>query len=722
MPDSSIPTPDAPASSLPPGGPKQPHRLRKVAWAAASLVGAAVVAFGVCEWMGWPFLAGPVERSLSMQLDRPVSFSRDSGGATANTLRIHLLGGVRVNAGSLRIGAPAWSPSGDTLQATDAELLLRYRDLWALYRGQGLRVKSLRAAHLNAVMERLPDGRASWQFGPANKPSDDGTTAPPPLRFDRLEVAEGQVKVADAVMAVTADVTFGLRDSNGTPAPAAATSRGTLPSAASGGAAGDAARGDTPLGMHAEAKGRYRNNPLTATLSTGSVLPWVSGDANAPAISMQLQMDAGPARARFEGSVRELIGLGGLQGTFLASGPSLASFGEPLGVTLPTTAPFRLEGSLSHAGTTWKAAVRRGTVGRSHLNGEFSFDTRDDVPMLAGRLGGSNLVLADLAPAIGAAPPGEPAPPRKGGKVLPDKRFDLPSLRAMDADVRVDLQRVELGSAFAEPLTPLQGHLQLKDGVLSLTDLLARTAQGRITGEISLDGRPQAALWQTRLQWSGLTLEQWIKQARSPGQPPYATGRIGGRLDLKGQGRSTAELLASAQGKALVHWTRGSVSHLAVEAGGIDVAQALGVLVKGDESLPVQCGAADLQITQGLVTPKVMLVDTRDSTVWVDGQLSLATEALDLRARVSPKDFSPLALRTPIHLKGQLGDPDISLEKGPLLKRLVPAALLATAVAPLAAMLPLLDMGDPSDAAAALEGCRKLIDSTQTRQPPAKAS
>lgn len=713
MPDSSIPTPDVPASSLPPSGPKQPHRLRKVAWAAASLLGAAVVAVGVCEWMGWPFLAGPIERALSHQLDRPVSFQREGSTASGNTLRIHLLGGLRVNAGALRIGAPAWSRAGDTLQATDAELLLRYRDLWALYRGHGLRVKSLRAASIHSVMERLPDGRASWQFGPARQPHDDAPTAPPALSFDHLEVAEGRVQVADAVMAVTADVDFGLRDSSGTPAPATAAPPGTATSGSQPGARAN----EAPLGMHAEARGRYRGNPLTATLSTGSVLPWISGDESSPSIAMRLKMEAGPARLQFDGSVRELIGLGGLQGSFLAAGPSLASFGDPLGVTLPTTAPFRIEGTLAHAGQVWKAAVRRGTVGRSDLQGEFSFDARGKVPLLSGRLGGRNLVLADLAPAIGAAPPGEPAPPRKDGKVLPDKRFDLPSLRAMDADVRVDLQRVDLGSAFAEPLTPLQGHLQLKDGVLSLTELLARTAQGRISGEISLDGRPQAALWQTRLQWSGLTLEQWIKQVRNPGQPPYATGRIGGRLDLKGQGRSTAELLGSSQGTALVYWTRGSISHLAVEAGGLDVAQALGVLVRGDQSLPVQCGAADLVVQQGTVTPKVMLVDTRDSTVWVDGRVSLASEELDLRARVSPKDFSPLALRTPIHLKGRLGDPDISLEKGPLIARLVPAALLATAVAPLAALLPLLDTGDPDDAASALAGCRKLVDSTRPRQP-----
>ncbi|HSI59352.1 MAG TPA: AsmA family protein [Ideonella sp.] len=656
--------------------------------------------------MGWPFLAGPVERLLSRQLQRPVSFA-EAGEGGVNTLRIHLLGGVGVTAGSLRIGAPLWSAAGQTLVASNAELRLRYHDLWAARNGGGLRVEALRAARLDAVMERLADGRASWQFGLAQGPAQPGAA----LRFDRLEIDEGLVKVDDAVLKLQAQVDFGLADS------ASAVVAGTAASAAS--AAASASPPAPPArGLHAQAKGRYRGNALSASLSTGSVLPWVAGDEQSPTVAMKLRLQAGPARASFDGSVRELLGFGGLRGAYTVSGPSLASFGEPLGVTLPTTAAFRMDGDIVHEGRIWKTVVRRGTVGRSELNGEFSFDPRDTLPLLSGRLGGKALLLADLAPAIGASTPAAPAAARADGKVLPNKRFDLPSLRAMDADVRVDLARLELGAAFAEPLTPVQGRLQLQDGVLSLTGLVARTAQGRISGDIRLDGRPEAALWDTQLRWSGLALEQWIKQARAAGRPPYASGRLGGQLALKGTGRSTAELLGTAQGSALVHWTRGSISHLAVEAAGIDLAQSLGVLIRGDDSLPVTCGAADLRFERGTVTPKVMLVDTKDSTVWVDGSLSLATEKLDLRARVSPKDFSPLALRTPVLLKGSLGKPDISLAKGPLAQRLVPAVLLAL-VNPLAGLLPLMDTGDPSNAEAALAGCRALIARVER---PAKAA
>jgi len=231
-------------------------------------------------------------------------------------------------------------------------------------------------------------------------------------------------------------------------------------------------------------------------------------------------------------------------------------------------------------------------------------------------------------------------------------------------------------------------------------------AQGALSGRIKLDGREAAARWEAQLRLKALKLEDWIHQTRARGAPPYVSGRIAVDLALTGQGRSTAELLGSANGRAILHWSEGTLSHLLTEAAGLDAAQALGVWLSGDGALPVECGAADLDVKAGTVTPRVMLVDSRDSTLWIDGSLSLATERLALVAHVAPKDISPLALRTPIHVDGTLRSPTVSVEKGPVLRRLIPAALLAT-LNPLAALLPLVDTGD-DEARKAIETCRRV--------------
>nr|WP_316639571.1 AsmA family protein [uncultured Roseateles sp.] len=664
------------------------------------LLALLVGAFAVGELMGWPWLAEPLERRLSQRLDREVKLNANG---TRSGLRIHLLGGVQVASDNLQVAGPSWNPGRPTLRASGVRMTLRYSDLWALHQGAPLRVKSLVAEQLNAALERRADGRTSWHF----RDVADSSQATPGLVFDRLEVKRGEIGVLDDPLELDAFISFALLDASVNAAPAAAAS------AAAPGTGG----------LQAKASGRYRGNTLTATLQSNAPLAWISGSGASPAVDVRLQAHSGPARLSFVGQVRDLLGMQGLQGHYVIAGPSLAAVGKPLGLTLPTTAAFHAQGRLHQEEGRWTTEVEHLTLGKSELHGSFVYARRPGPPLLSGQLNGKSLAFQDLGPAVGAAPAGEPAVPRAGGKVLPDRRFDLPALRAMDADIAVNIDRVMLGAAFADAIAPLKGRLLLSDGVLRLQDLDARTAKGRINGSLSLDGRADIAQWQARLQWSGLTLEQWIRQPRSAsGSPPFVTGRLGGQLELGGTGRSSAEMLASASGNALLYWTEGSLSHLIIEEAGLDLAQALGVLLRGDRTLPVTCGAADLRLSQGQVVPQVMLVDTSDSTIWVDGSLSLATERLALRLRVSPKDFSPLTLRTPVLVGGTLADPKLSLEAGPLARRVVPAALLAL-INPLAAILPLLDQGGDEDSKKTVAACQALMQrATQVAGPQLKSA
>lgn len=665
------------ATAAPP--PPAPRR-RRAAFVAAGIVAALLAAVAVCEWQGWPFLAGPAERVLSNRLQREVRLD----GEERDGFSLRLIGPIRVNTPSLRVANAAWADAaaGPMLSAEGVALRMRWRDLMAFRDGRPLRIEGLQADSIRVALERRADGVANWQFTPAQtKPSAEAGGFQG-ANFGLLQVGRGDLRLVDETMQLQLDAQFAL---------------------AEGAAAGDQA------GLRAQAKGRYGVSPLRATLRTGSALPWFSEDDNSPAVPVDFGLQVGTAKLGFTGRLRDLLGRRGLQGRYDISGPSLAAVGQPLRLTLPTTRPFAMRGTLSREGSRWYTVVDSATVGDSRLAGEFAFDKPPNgKPTLAGRLRGPALLLRDLGPAVGV--PARPEATADDGRVLPHRRFDLPALRAMDANVLIALDRLDLNTNALQSIQPLQAHLVLQDGVLELKDINASLAQGRLRGRVALDGRQAAAQWTANLTGSGLRMEQWIRPLRRTNAPPYASGVLGGRLDLKGQGRSTAELLASADGRAILHWTQGTVSHLAIETAGIDVAQALGVLIRGDDALPVRCGAGDLTIRDGRVTPKVLLVDTRDSTVWLQGQLSLADEKLDLTARVAPKDWSPLAVRTPVRIEGSLSSPDVSLEKGPLVKRLAPAVLLAVVAQPLAALLPLIDTSDDEAANAAAAACRQVAE------------
>jgi uncharacterized protein involved in outer membrane biogenesis len=119
------------------------------------------------------------------------------------------------------------------------------------------------------------------------------------------------------------------------------------------------------------------------------------------------------------------------------------------------------------------------------------------------------------------------------------------------------------------------------------------------------------------------------------------------------------------------------------------------------------------------VRPELFVLDTRDSVFRVGGAASFATERLDLVARVTPRDVSPLALRTPLRIRGSFAEPSVRLEAAPLVTRLGAAAALAT-VNPLAGLLPLIDPGRGfgADAAAARQDADVCLALTGGQTPP----
>jgi AsmA family protein len=673
-----------------------PLRWRLIAAGALLTI---VIGLAVGESMGWPFLGGPMQRWIGQAIDRRVSFQADP--AAKPVVLIHLLGGVRVEAARIEIGAPAWSKAPHMLLARDAQLTLGYGDLIRAAFGAPLRIRELRAAELDGHIERLADGKASWQFGRKTNTPDPAETPTHLPSFGRLMVGAGTLAVRDALIELQLDGRFSLTDSS--------------PSAA-GGAAN---------GMQFSAEGVYRKQPMNIEMQSNGVLATVADDAASAALPVSLNVKSGAASLSFKGTATDALKLTALKGRFVVQGSSLAAVGDPLRVTLPTTGPFRAEGLIAKEGRVWNALFNQVSVGSSRLAGAFIFDPRPRLPLLSGRLTGTNLTLADLGPAVGApvrkgaspAAVAASAPPpavSKSGHVLPNREFDLPALRAMDASVLIDIDNLDLGSSFLQALRPLRTHLVLADGVLSLRELDARTGQGSLGGTVQLDGRNAQALWTADLRWDGVRLESWIHQSRSDSAPPYVTGKLNGRARVAGQGKSTAAILGSLRGEVRMHVLDGTISHLAVEAAGLDIAQGLGVLLKGDDALPIQCTVVDLVAEQGLFRPRVFVLDTSDSTLWVDGNLSLATEALDLRVVATPKDFSPLALRTPLLVRGTFANPSISLDKGKLGTRLGASVLLGL-LNPLAALVPLIDIGSSEDAKRGGEQCRALSERIAAR-------
>ena len=238
-------------------------------------------------------------------------------------------------------------------------------------------------------------------------------------------------------------------------------------------------------GLRLNAFGHYRKLPARIEVRTSGVLGMLVEGKEATAQPMRLIASVGRANLSFEGTTTDPLHFAGLQGRFVVSGASLASIGDPLGITLPTTPAFKTRGTVVKDGGLWKTVFDEATIGSSRLAGAFTYESRRKVPLLSGRLTGSRLVLADLGPVVGTSRRRRSAGARAAKtaadeRVIPDREFDLPSLRAMDANVLIDIAMFDPGTTLIEPLRPVRAHLLLANGVLTLADFDGRTAQGRL--------------------------------------------------------------------------------------------------------------------------------------------------------------------------------------------------------------------------------------------------
>lgn len=644
------------------------------------------------DWKGWPFLRDPLARMLSTQLHREVRLD--------GHFALHLWRGLRLETDEVRVSQPDWVAPQSTpasaspmVVARGLRLHIPFGTLWDVARHNGRidpqrSLGSVEAGRLDAVLMRAADGRANWQFTPppADAQAQPGSDELP--RFDHLVVREGLLALVDEPtrLRLTARIS---------------TAEGT--------------QNQQGGGLDMRGGGTYMDHPFEVHLSTTGILPVLSQRADAPPIPMEVKAQAGSSRLSFEGVTHDILHLGQLDGDLRLSGPSLSAIGDVVHVTLPTTAKFALQGRLKKDGEVWRLNMQSLHVGESQLQGQFSFDRRGPRARLQGEVTGPQMALVDLAPAFGAAPKDQPRPVSPSGRVLPQREFDVPSLQAMDADVKMHIDKVKLGAWFAMPLQPLVAQVVLQSGVLKIHHLLAQTAGGSLAGSMQLDSNRKPVAWQAQLKWDKIKLENWLKSPPKPGAEPapdartYVSGELAGQAELTGTGNSTAALLASLDGRSDIWVRHGEVSRLLVEAISLHVAEALGLLIVGDKQQPMQCAAARLQAKRGLIMPDVAIVDTPASTILVSGVVSLAQEKLDLTLASHPKSTSPLSLRTPVDVTGTFSDPQISLHPKPLGMKVL-GSLIMGAIAPLAGVVPLIDVGRAPD-----DGCARVLQSLSVK-------
>jgi len=179
-----------------------------------------------------------------------------------------------------------------------------------------------------------------------------------------------------------------------------------------------------------------------------------------------------------------------------------------------------------------------------------------------------------------------------------------------------------------------------------------------------------------------------------------------------------AALLGSASGDTRLLVNDGVISRALMEIAGLNVGNYVVSKLFGDEEVKINCGAADLHMQVGVMTPRVFVFDTENALVQVDGTVNFKDETLDLDIKPRSKGVRVFSLRSPLYVRGTFGDPQAGVHVLPLAARGAGAVALGVLLTPVAGLLALVAPSAGED----VNQCATLLQQMQKppKAPPAQ--
>ena len=638
---------------------------RSLKWIAGIILAPVILAVLFIAIFGWNWLRAPIERMTLEKTGRVLVI----GGDLKVTFGWPL---PHVHTGAITFANPAWAKEKQMVAADAVEIVI---DLPQLLR-KNIVLPEVRLERPVVFLEQGADGRKNWLLD-LNQQDEDAR-----IRIDRLTLDNGKLGYDDTRQKTS--IRSELSTIN------------IQPGAATG------------SGLTYSAQGQYKGLALKARGSGGPVL--AMRDESAP---YPLKVDAtiGQTRVRADGTVTSLLKFAAMDMRLTLSGGSLDQLFPLLGIAFPATRAYTTEGHLQHSGSTWRYEKFSGRIGDSDIAGALQIDTGGKRPAMKADLVSKLLDLADLGPLIGAkpgavqaaknaAPPltQAAAPTPAQARVLPDLPFKTDRWGSVDAEVKLSAKTIRRAKEL--PLENLVTHLSLRDSVLKLDPLTFGIAGGQLNAAISLDGRKNPIQARAQVRARKILIAQLFPTVELN---KNSIGQINGEFDLAGSGNSVGRMLASSNGKVGLVVAGGEISKLMMEKVGLHLWEILELKMTGDRLVKLRCAVADFSVKTGTLHADALIFDTAVTTIVGTGTIDLAQEKLDLTLNQRTKNTSPLALRSPIYVRGSFANPDVQVDKGRMAARGLGALALGF-INPLLALIPLVDPGPGKDA-----DCTQLV-------------
>ncbi|HEY6895265.1 MAG TPA: AsmA family protein [Rhodanobacteraceae bacterium] len=626
--------------------------------------------------------------------------------------------GFALTAADVRIDNPAWATRKRFAELASLDMDVR---LLPLLRHR-LVIPALRLVRPKIDLEQRKDGANTWTFTADGK--DEGSA----WRVDVGEIVfdEGDVAITDEKRALDVRATITRLDA---PIPFGERAQGDDPStrreviqrvgreaaerlrkASEERAAHRASRGrdvaPPPYAFAWKASGKIGGERVTGEGRMGAVLAL---DDPRP-FPLRADIDFGATSIALTGTITDPTSPDAIDMRLWIAGPNLAKLYAITGISLPNTPPYASVGRLAGHFRPGRSVMRyedfTARVGGSDLAGTLKYRAEGERPVLSGDVDSALLQFRDLGTLIGASPDNDTS-----DRLLPDTPFNVEHWKAMDADVHFTGKRVVRTEEL--PINDVDTTVRMQAGVLTLDPLRFVMAGGNVTSSIRVDANASPPKGVIAIDGAHLKLHRLFENV---GGLSHSPGEISGKVKLAGAGKSIAGILGNADGSLRVLTTGGRVSETLMEEAGLNFANVLIAKMKGDQMIDIDCAAADLKVDNGVAKPELFVFDTENAIVVIDGTVDLGDERVDLTLHPETKNVRIFSLRSPLHVTGNFGKLDVSVDKKTLLARGGGAIALGVLAAPLAALAPLIAPGGSEET----QSCAPLVEELSKTSPDAK--
>jgi len=327
---------------------------------------------------------------------------------------------------------------------------------------------------------------------------------------------------------------------------------------------------------------------------------------------------------------------------------------------LPKLGEIDLKGNIVVSNNQLRLNLQPSSIGKTELKGELDYLTKQEKPAIKTKLEFAELDLTVLEQFEKIQSEADETA-NESDSLFSDKKLDLSILNKINADLDINIQRVD--HDFME-LEKVELKAVLENGLLNISKLKAQNKREEsLNIQLYLDSKKNNKL---DIEFSTDNLQL----AKNATLADYLTGAVTNiNINLKGEGDSVKKIVSSLDGNFIVKVGEGTVSDDILKFIGsnilMDLVDAINPISDSSTSSNLECAVIRLDVKKGVASAdKSIVMQTDKIQIISSGIIDLKNETLEFGIKPQAREGVEInlnSLASMVKISGPLKNPSISM-------------------------------------------------------------